>query len=58
MNPKIKPTNKVAAGALTGSVVVVLTYIADLAGTELPATVVVSIATILSGVVSWFVPDK
>ena len=57
MNPKIKPTNKVAAGALTGSVVVVLTYIADLAGTELPAAVAVAVATILSAVASWFTPD-
>ena len=52
-----RPTNKVAAGAATGAAVVVLTWIFTLAGVDMPAPVGVSIATILSAVVAWFVPD-
>jgi hypothetical protein len=57
MNPKYKPTNKVAASALTGSVVVVLTWILTLTGVDMPAPVGVAVATILSGLAGWFVPN-
>ena len=57
MNPKIKPTNKVAAGAATGAAVVVLAWIFTLFGVDMPAPVGIAIATILSAVASWFTPD-
>ena len=53
-NPSLRPTNKVAAGALAGAIVTVGTWLTP---ADEPATVVAALVVIVTFFVSYFVKD-
>ena len=56
MNPNSYPVPKVRNAALAGAVVVVLSFVVDIAGLDVPPAVSASATVVVAAVVGWFAP--
>lgn len=55
--PTKAPTKKVASMEMSGALILVVSFIANLAGVEVPMEVAIAFTVVLMGVVGWLTPE-